>query len=141
MKEINLRDFYPEIYKHDNYIIVPDDVLTTLIEAKRKEEAFRIRTYRYKAYFSLDYGDNIEGDALKLGPSPYDLYEQKLLEEQLQAAFASLSYKQAKRVYEHFFLGMSKAAIALIEGVNESNVRKSIKRALRKMEVILKKVL
>ena len=60
MKEINLRKFYPEIYKEDYIVTLPNEIVEVLIDARRKETAHRIRTYRYKAYYSLDQGDNIE---------------------------------------------------------------------------------
>ncbi len=58
--------------------------------------------------------------------------------EQLHAAIASLPDKQAKRIYAYFFLGMSKAAIATAEGVNKSQVTRSVSKALKKMETFLK---
>ena len=32
MKEINLREFYPEIYKTDLFISLPDEVVDVLVE-------------------------------------------------------------------------------------------------------------
>lgn len=46
MKEINLREFYPEIYKTDLFISLPDEVVDVLVEYQRKEVAYRRRTYR-----------------------------------------------------------------------------------------------
>lgn len=54
MKEINLREFYPEIYKTDLFISLPDEVVDVLVEYQRKEVAYRRRTYRHKAFLSLD---------------------------------------------------------------------------------------
>ena len=64
MKEINLREFYPEIYKTDLFISLPDEVVDVLVEYQRKEVAYRRRTYRHKAFLSLDYGDDIEREAV-----------------------------------------------------------------------------
>ena len=47
MKEINLREFYPEIYKTDLFISLPDEVVDVLVEYQRKEVAYRRRTYRH----------------------------------------------------------------------------------------------
>jgi RNA polymerase sigma-70 factor (ECF subfamily) len=58
--------------------------------------------------------------------------------EQLHAAIAALPDKQAKRIYAHYFLGMSKSAIAKTEYVNERAVRESIISGLRNMEKYLK---
>ncbi|MDD2496884.1 MAG: sigma-70 family RNA polymerase sigma factor, partial [Desulfitobacteriaceae bacterium] len=49
--------------------------------------------------------------------------------------------KQAKRIYAHYFLGMSKGAIAKAEGVNKSQITRSIQAALTRIETFLKKVL
>ncbi len=70
--------------------------------------------------------------------SPCEIYQRKVTNEQLHAAIASLPDKQAKRVYAHYFLGMSKAAIAKAEGVNKSQITRSINKALKSMEIFLK---
>ncbi len=49
----------------------------------------------------------------------------------MYAAVMELPGKQAKRIYAHFYLGMSKAAIARQEGVAENAVRESINRGLK----------
>ena len=49
MKEINLRDYYP-FYTQDVIVEVPDEVALLLREYMLLEEAYRIRTYRYKAF-------------------------------------------------------------------------------------------
>ena len=54
------------------------------------------------------------------------------------AAIASLPDKQAKRIYAHFILGMTKQDIARAEGVHEKVVRVAIERGLRRLEKILK---
>ena len=53
MAIINLRDFYP-YYTMDSFIEVPDEVAEAMAEFDRKEAAYRLRTYRHKAYYSLD---------------------------------------------------------------------------------------
>ena len=53
------------------------------------------------------------------------------MQEKLYAAIRVLPKKQAKRLYAHFYLGMSKAEIARQEGVTESAVRESINRGLK----------
>ena len=73
--------------------------------------------------------------------SPHELYERKLTQEQLHAAIAALPDNQAKRIYAHFFFGMSKAAIARSEGVSKVSVSESIERGLCSIEKFLKKIL
>ena len=113
MAIINLRDYYP-FYTSDYFMEVPEDVVEMFKEFDRKEAAYRLRTYRHKAYYSLDRNDGIEHEAL---------------------------FKQAKRIYAHFILGLTKQDIARAEGVDEKVVRLAIERGLRNLEKILKKFL
>ena len=58
MKEINLRDYYP-FYTSDVIVEVPDEVALLLREYTLLEEAYRIRTYRYQAFYSLEGHEGI----------------------------------------------------------------------------------
>lgn len=137
MKMINLQGYYP-FYTSDCLVNVPDEVAELLLLYARHEAAYQRRTYRHKAYFSLDRNDGIENDTLFVSLSPCEIYERKVINEQLYAAIASLSDKQAKRIYAHYFLGMSKYAIAKVEGVDESSIRKSIETGLKRMAMFFK---
>lgn len=138
MKIINLRDQYPDFYAKDTYVEVSDEVADFMQECERKEAAYRRRTYYHKAFYSLDRDDGIEYDALFLSVTPWEVYERKVTLEQLHAAIATLPDKQAKRLSAHYFLGMSKAEIARAEGVNKSQVTRSIDRALATLEKYFK---
>ena len=138
MKRINMRDYYP-LYTSDYFIDVPNEASALLHDFKRCESAYRLRTYRHKAYFSLDRDDGIERDILFMSLSPYEIYERKVSSQELHAAITSLPDKQAKRIYAYYFLGMSKAAIAKAEGVSKATVGEAVKRGLRNMEIFLKK--
>ena len=98
MKEINLREFYPEIYKTDLFISLPDEVVDVLVEYQRKEVAYRRRTYRHKAYLSLDYGDDIEREAVLFTPTLQEIVERHLEEERVYQAISSLPEKQRQEV-------------------------------------------
>ncbi len=139
MKEINLRDYYP-FYKKDTFVEVPEEIDLLLREYELLEEAYRIRTYRYRAFCSLDYAGGIERDIAALDQkNPCDLVEQLYDREQLYKGLASLPEKQRNRIYAYYFLGMSKSAIAREKKVNESNVRQSIEHGLRNLEKFLRK--
>ena len=140
MKVINLRDIYPH-YTQDCFVEVTDEVADLFSEFDHKEAAYRLRTYRHKAYYSLDRNDGIEHEALFVALSPHELYERKVTMQELHAAISRLPNKQAKRIYAHFILGMTKKDIARAEGVHEKVVRVAIGRGLRSLEKILKKVL
>lgn len=141
MTKINLREHYPDYYKTDYIIEVPDEVAAIMLEYDRLDAAYRRRTYYHKAHYSLDRGDGIEYEALFVSMTPCEIYERKVTMEQLHAAMASLPDKQAKRVYARYFLGLETKAIAKSEGISVTAVNSSIQRGLRNMEKFLKKVL
>lgn len=138
MKKINMRDYYP-FYNSDYFVDVPDEVVSLFDEFERREAAYRLRTYRHRAYYSLDREDGIEHDALFVALSPWEVYERNVTMKELESALASLPDKQATRIYNHFILGASKSEIARAEGVSEKVVRISIERGLCSMEKFLKK--
>lgn len=138
MAKINLRKYYPDYYDTDFIIEVPDEVAALMDSYEHAEAAYYLRRYRHKAYYSLDRGDGIEHDMLFVSLSPCEIYERKVTVEQLHAAIIALPDKQAKRIYAHYFLGMSKSAIARAEDINESAVRDGIDRGLRNIEKFLK---
>ncbi len=137
MKTINLKDYYNHIII-DTYINIPDEVYDIFEEERKAEQAYLRKLYRNKAHYSLDCDDGIEHSVLFVSLSPAEIYEHKLTREQLHKAIATLPDKQTKRIYAHFFMGMSKTAIANSEGVNEGTVRESIKRGLANIEKFLK---
>ncbi len=139
MKTINLKDYYP-FYTQDTFVDVPDELLAIFEESAKAEAAYERKKFRYKAHYSLDRGDGIEHDILFVSLSPDEIYERKLTSQQLHVAIASLPDKQAKRIYAHYFMGMSKTAIAKAEGVNKSQISRSIEKALRSIEIYLKNI-
>lgn len=138
MKKINLRDYYP-FYTTDVIVEVPDEVADLLREYALLEEAYRIRTYRYRAYYSLDYDGNIERDIALAQPSLMDIIEQRRMTEQLYKALAKLSEKQYRRIYAHYFLGMSISEIARADGCTFMSVKESIERGLKQLGKIFEK--
>lgn len=137
MVRINLRDFYPFI-QEDTYIEVSAEVADMMNAFERAEASRERKVRRYKAYYSLDHKSGIERSILFTSHSPEELYERKLTREELHAAIAQLPDKQAKRIYTHYLLGMSKEEIARAEGVSWRAVHQSIRQGLSRMEKILK---
>jgi len=138
MIKINLRDYYP-CYESDQYVDIPDEVADLIDNFERREANYIRRLFRYKAQYSLNQGDGIEKSITALlsnTPSKdvEDEYEDNLTRKQLYMAIDSLPERQAKRIYAHFFLGMSKTDIARAEGVNEGNIRKAINRGLENIK-------
>lgn len=138
MKRVNFKKYYDHITT-DTYHDVPDEVFNILEEYRKAEQAYQSRIRYHKAYYSLDRDDGIEHNALFVSLSPDEIYERKLTTEQLHTAIATLPDKQAKRIYAHYFMGMSKASIAKTEGVSEAAVRVGIEKALMNLEKIFKK--
>ena len=140
MKEINLRDYYP-FYTSDVIVEVPDEVALLLREYTLLEEAYRIRTYRYQAFYSLEGHEGIERDALMDQPTPEEILEQQQTSELIFKGLSALSEKQRQRIYADFFLGMSKADIAKAEGTHKSRITRSIEAGLRSLEKYFKEIL
>ncbi|MGN0792248.1 MAG: sigma-70 family RNA polymerase sigma factor [Christensenellales bacterium] len=137
MIEINLREFYPECYRSDYFVEVPDEVAELLILLRRHEQSQRRRMYKQKAHYSLDIYENVEREMVLQSPSTETIFEQLAEQEQLYDALLALTQKQRTRLYAHFFLNMSYTKIAKQEGVDVSTVRKSVQRSLRNLQKIL----
>ena len=84
MAIINLRDYYP-FYTSDCFMEVSEEVAEMFKEFDRKEAAYRLRTYRHKAYYSLDRDDGLEHEAVFVALSPHELYERKVTMQELHA--------------------------------------------------------
>ena len=140
MKKINLRDYYP-YYTQDMIVEVPDEVALLLRDYMVLEEAYRIRTYRYKAFYSLDRDEGIEREILQKPLNPAEIWEQRQMTELIYKGLSKLPVKQRQRIYAHFFLGMSKADIAKAEGTHKSRITRSIEAGLRSLEKYFKEIL
>lgn len=131
MVKINLRDYYPDYYAEDNYIMVTEDVAEAFEESRRKANADRVKQFRHKSYVSLDCNDNLEGRLLdNTLLSPLVEVERKYLSKKLYEALSTLSPEQQRRINAKFFLGLSYTSIAKAEDCDESAVRRSIQRGM-----------
>ncbi len=137
MPKINLRDIYPHI-QQDTYLEVSNEIDAFFAEDKKANTAYDRKLHYHHAQYSLNCEDGIEHSAIFVALSPEEIYQRKLTNEQLTKAMASLPYKQASRIYAHYFMGLSKAVIAQREGVSEGAVRSSIHRGLYLLEKYFK---
>lgn len=137
MVKINLRDFYPLAHE-DTCIEVNEEIAEMLYASERAEASYERKVRRYKAFYSLDQRNGVERSIIFTAHSPEEVYERKMTRDELHAAIAQLPDKQAKRIYAHYLLGMSKAEIARAEGINWHTVHQSIEQGLKRMEKILK---
>ena len=134
MIEINLREFYPECYKSDYFVEVPDEVAELLILLRRHEQSQRRRIYKYKAQYSLDIYENVERETVLKCPSAEEVFEQLAEQEQLYDAMMALTHKQRTRLDANFFLNMSYTQIAKQEGVDVTSVKESVQRAIKQLQ-------
>ena len=134
MIEINLREFYPECYRNDYFVEVPDEVAELLILLRRHEQSQRRRIYKHRAHYSLDIYENVERETMLKSPSAEEVFEQLAEQEQLYDALSILTEKQRFRLYAHFFLNMSYTRIAKQEGVDVTSVKESVQRAIKQLQ-------
>ena len=137
MAKINVRDYYP-FYEHDEFVEVSDELAAEMAQWERTERSQKRKKYRYRANYSLDWGDGIGQCIVFRSVAPDESYEEVITHEQLRVALATLSPKQRQRIYAHYVLGLSPAQIARCAGVRVSAVSKSIYSGLVRMEKCLK---
>ena len=137
MKEINLRELYPDIYSADIFVEVTDEVWAAIQTSQRVEATYERQKFRYKAYYSLDHGDGIEGCLLVQPLAPENIIENKWLYIELQNAIRKLPPAQRRRIYARFYWGRTIAEIARKERVDQRRVGKSIQCGLERLAWLL----
>ena len=137
MNEINLRELYPDIYSADIFVEVTDEVWAAIQTSQRVEATYERQKFRYKAYYSLDHGDGIEGCLLVQPLAPENIIENKWLYIELQNAIRKLPPAQRRRIYARFYLGRTIAEIARKERVDQRRVGKSIQCGLERLAWLL----
>lgn len=135
--KVNLRDFYPTIYLQDEYCDLPQRVVEFMKDDTRRERAWKERERYHKAYYRIERGEGIENDPAFQILSAENVCFRIALSDMLYDAMRVLSAKQARRIFAHYFLGMSKRAIAIKEGKSEAAIRKSIQEGVQKMKKYL----
>ena len=135
MTTINLKRYYP--YMTENVMLeVSDEIAAALSMGGRLCDSYK-RQKRRNAECSLDSTPGFEDDVLRspMTPEEYmDAQEERLV---LYDALAQLPPVQARRVYRHYILGMSKAEIAAAEGADKGRVCHSINKGLQNLKKIL----
>ena len=137
MKEINLRELYPDMYSADIFVEVTDEVWAAIQTSQRVEATYERQKFRYKAYYSLDHGDGIEGCLLVQPLAPENIIENKWLYIELQNSIRKLTPAQRRRIYARFYLGRTIAEIARKERVDQRRVGKSIQCGLERLAWLL----
>ena len=133
MTTINLRDFYPWC-KENTSVEITDEMLEAMKTADRQEAAYKRRTYRYKAHYTLDMGDGIENECVVKPETPEEAYIRCEATQELFAAIGKLTKIQQRRLIAYYFDGMKSRQIAEMEGVSHRSVTTSVKAALKKLK-------
>ena len=137
MQKINLRELYPDVYKTDVFVEVAEVILAVIQNSQQTDASYERRKFRHKAHYSLNREDGIENDALNRPLTPEEILKRKLLREEVYAALMKLPAIQARRIYTRFYLGMTVAEIAQLEGTDRRRVWESIRRGLKKLAYLL----
>ena len=135
MTIINLKRYYPYMTE-DVTLEVSDEIAAALSMGGCLCDSYK-RQKRRNAECSLDSTPGFEDDVLRspMTPEEYmDAQEERLA---LYDALAQLPPVQARRVYRHYILGMSKAEIAAAEGADKGRVCHSINKGLQNLKKIL----
>ncbi|MGG6311871.1 hypothetical protein [Paenibacillus macerans] len=88
--KINLREICP-YYKTDIWVEVEEELASEIRKLDLFENAYILRRYRNRAYFSLDREDGIEQEVQDSSISSEELVMQKISNEELYAALCSIA--------------------------------------------------
>jgi len=133
---INLRDFY-YWYKEDTFVDITDEMFEAMKAADRQQEAYKRRTCRYKAYYSLDRNDGIENLAIHRMHSPEVLCINNEATRELFANICMLPGIQQRRLKAYYFSDLKYWQIAEHEGVSQGSVCSSVKSALKNLKKLI----
>lgn len=117
---INLKEFYPDVYVNDLYVIVEDGIYKILTK--------EITTNNSSVISINELADDDPVIVCK------NEYECEYIKNLLLMKIKELPLKQMNRIYEVYYLNLTKSEIARIEGCTEGAIRKSIKRGLRQLK-------
>ena len=139
MTIIYLKRYYPYLPKGTT-LEVSGEIAATLSTGGRLGDSYT-RRKREHGECSLEAGEGYEAQVCRPPLTPEEHLETQELRAALYAAIARLPAAQARRVYAHYILGISKADLARAEGVERSVVCRSIARGLVALKNILEKFL
>lgn len=133
---INLRIYYPVLYRQDVFCEVPEQVKLLLEELKRLEHAQdERRRYHGECLAFIEAVTDLEMEL----PSLEEIYMKTQRNEALYKAMLKLPVKQMRRIYAHFFLRLSETETARAERVSIAAVSASIAQGLRHLRQYLSK--
>ena len=136
MTTIKLNNYYPHLTERIT-MEVSEEIAVTLSIGGRLCDSYK-RRKREHDECSLDSTPGFEADVTRPPLTPEEVMEQAEEQDALYLALDQLPPVQARRVYARFILGRSVTAIAKAEGVNKSQITRSIDFGLKNLQAILK---
>lgn len=136
MKEVQTKLKKLRLDYIDEEIEVADQIYEVFEVARKLENAYISRMKYHRAYYSLDYNDGIEKYTIKKVKAPNEIIITQELKQELLRLIYALPEKQARRIYEYFYLDMSLSDIARMDNVHKSSVSESIVRGLKSLKNI-----
>ena len=136
MTTIKLNNYYPHLTECI-ILEVSDEIAVTLSIGGRLCDSYK-RRKREHDECSLDGTSGLEADVTRPPLTPEEIMELAEDHAALYAALDRLPPVQARRVYARFIPGRSVTAIAEAEGVNKSQITRSIDFGLKNLQEILK---
>ena len=136
MKAIILNHYYPHLTERV-MLEVSDEIAVTLSIGGRMCDSYKCRK-REHGECSLDSTPGFEADVTFPPLTPEQVMETTENRAALYAAIDQLPPVQARRVYARFILGRCVTAITRAEGVNKSQITRSIELGLKNLRDILK---
>ena len=136
MTTIKLNNYYPHLTERIT-MEVSDEIAVTLSIGGRLCDSYK-RRKRDHDECSLDSTPGFEADVIRPPLTPEEIMELAEDHAALYAALDRLPPVQARRIYARFILGRSVTAIAKAEGVNKSQITRSIDFGLKNLQEILK---
>ena len=136
MTTIKLNSYYPHLTERIT-MEVSDEIAVTLSIGGRLCDSYK-RRKRENDECSLDGTPGFEADVTFPPLTPEEIMERAEDHAALYGAIDRLPPVQARRVYARFILGRSVTAIARAEGVNKSQITRSIELGLKNLRDILK---
>lgn len=137
---INLKKFYPDLYKEDTMIEVSEEIATIMNDFESKQHTQDRKIRYHKAYYSLQATDLEKYKIVGL-----DIFQENLEYEDamqiLYNAIGKLPYKQARRIYAYFMLDMTEKEISEYEDVSLQSISKSVQKGCKSIKKILHKIL
>ena len=136
MTTIRLNNYYPHLTECVT-LEVSEEIAVTLSIGGRMCDSYK-RRKRDHDECSLDSTPGFEADVTYPPLTPEEIMELAEDHAALYAALDRLPPVQARRVYARFILGRRVTAIARAEGVNKSQITRSIELGLKNLRDILK---